>query len=376
MIVKARKVPSRASPANVALLALLVFGVGTAAAQTASMASTPLPPSAASRPFLLGPPRTVGPVVVQADFKLLNIDNIDDEAETFEFSGIITFQWLDERQAFDPEVVGVQEKIYQGDYQFNEISPGWYPQEILVNESGTYDKSAVLLRVRPDGMSTLIQTVNAIAKAQIGMRRYPFDAHRLEAKFAILGCNESEVALQAQRQAARRSVDSMRVPEWAVESVSLAVPNGLHSDDGDLKADSTFVVSIGIRRQSFYIVRLVVIPLAIIVMLSFSVFWMDRSSLGDRIDVSFIGILTAVAYQILLSDILPRISYFTLINAFLNISFLTMCATVVINLVVGALDKKGNYEIGDRVDRRCRWIFPSVYFGLNLIVVIIAFTVF
>jgi hypothetical protein len=110
--------------------------------------------------------------------------------------------------------------------------------------------------------------------------------------------------------------------------------------------------------------RLVVLPLGLMVILSWSVFWMERSSLGDRINVSFIGILTAVAYQIVVSEVLPHISYVTLMNGFLQLSFLVMCATVVVNLVVGSLDKRGEVAAGDRVDRRCRWIFPLVYFGL------------
>ena len=113
-----------------------------------------------------------------------------------------------------------------------------------------------------------------------------------------------------------------------------------------------------------------------IVMLSWSVFWMDRSSLGDRINVSFIGILTVVAYQLVVSELLPRISYVTFMNGFLNISFATMVASVVINLVVGALDQKGRSEVGDRVDYRCRWIFPLTYFGLVLLALGAAFLLF
>ena len=117
------------------------------------------------------------------------------------------------------------------------------------------------------------------------------------------------------------------------------------------------------ERKSFYMIRLVVLPLLLIVLLSFSVFWMDRSSIGDRLSVSFIGILTAVAYQNMISDQMPHISYVTLMHGFLNFSFLTMCATVVINLVVSAVDKRGKIELGDRIDRRCRWGFPLAYFG-------------
>ena len=38
-----------------------------------------------------------------------------------------------------------------------------------------------------------------------------------------------------------------------------------------------------------------------------------------------------------------------------------MCATVVINLVVGHCDQKGKSKLGDIIDRRCRWIFPLAY---------------
>ena len=64
-------------------------------------------------------------------------------------------------------MAGVDEKIYQGVYQFNEISPAWFPQVVLVNESGLFDKHGVILRIQPDGTSTLVETVNAAAEADL-----------------------------------------------------------------------------------------------------------------------------------------------------------------------------------------------------------------
>jgi hypothetical protein len=80
--------------------------------------------------------------------------------------------------------------------------------------------------------------------------------------------------------------------------------------------------------------------------------------------VSFVGILTAVAYQITLAEIVPNVSYLTLLNGFVNLSLLMMSITAVINLLVAAADRHG-YERGDRIDRCCRWLFPLAYFGLN-----------
>ena len=112
---------------------------------------------------------------------------------------------------------------------------------------------------------------------------------------------------------------------------------------GSQGTSSSFVLTIDVQRQSFFLLRLVVVPLLLIVGLSWFVFWMDRSSLGDRISISFIGILTAVAFQTVVSEILPQISYITLIHGFINISFFFMCITATINLVVGWWDKRGDF---------------------------------
>jgi hypothetical protein len=332
----------------------------------AEAADDPLETASSPR-FLLAPPSEQRPVVVRAALAIHDINEINDVLEIFEFTGVLTLTWKDPRQAFEPSAE-VNEKVFQGNYQFNEISTGWYPQVVLANESGLYQKSGVVLRVEPDGTSTLIETINAAAEIDLDMRWFPFDDHRLEAIFEVLGFDRDEIVLQAESPAEKSVVaPSIKLPQWIITKFSTSIRDRPASYAGRRRVASTFVVSIDVERKSFYISRLVAFPLVMIVLLSFSVFWMDRSSLGDRISVSFIGILTGVAYQLVMGDVLPRISYFTLMHAFLNLSFLTMCATVVVNLAVGALDKRGRYELGDRIDHRCRWIFPLAYFGLILV---------
>jgi hypothetical protein len=315
-------------------------------------------------------------VVVQASFVFHDINDINDETETFEVAGVLTLKWRDPRQAFDPAAAGVQEKIYTGNFQFNEISPGWYPQAVLVNESGLYQSNGASLRVQPDGTSTLVQTLNAVAEVDFGLRRFPFDSQRLELVFEVLAFDREEVLLEAESDAARILDSDIQIPQWIIESAGASIRDRAAPYAGTRGVSSAFVVGLKVVRRPFYVIRLVVIPLVVIVLLSFAVFWMDRSTLGDRIAVSFIGILTAVSYFFLISGSIPHISYFTLIHGFVNVSFLTMCATVVINLVVGVMDKRGRQAAGDRLDRRCRWIFPLVYFSLLVLMTSVAFIIY
>lgn len=317
------------------------------------------------------------PLTVDVQFTLGEIDDFDDESETFQFTGVLTLSWHDPRQAFDPELEGFAERLYIGDYQFSEVYSGWWPQVVLRNEAGMYERHGVMLRVRSDGFMMLEQKVNAIAKSKLDLRRVPFDTQRVEAIFQILGFESSEVVLRTVRgvgEDASNLNKEYNVPQWHLSSMDLASVDRIDWRAGREVIASTVEVGIDLQRDPFFFLRLVVLPLAIMVMLSWTIFWMDMSSLGDRINVSFIGILTAVAYQMMLNETLPQISYVTLLNAFLNVSFLTMCASVLVNLRVSFLDRHGRADQGDRLDRRCRWMFPSVYFGLLLLApVVISF---
>lgn len=335
----------------VCLLASLLFAV------VETMAADGLPER------FLSPPSDQGPATVKVWFALHDINDIGDEAETFGFNGVLRLTWKDARQAFDPAAAGVGEKIYQGAFQFDEISPGWFPQVYLANECGVFETDAVTLRISPDGTSVLTSSINAIAKTSLSMRRFPFDSHTLKALFRLPGFSTDELVFVAE---GAETDPGMEISQWHMKGVAISPESG---------PSPGFLLNVQVERDPIFTLRLVGLPLALIVVLSWSVFWMERSSLGDRISVSFVGILTAVAYQIVVGDLLPHVSYITLMHAFLNFSFFIMCATVVVNLVVGACDRKGRVALGDLIDRRCRILFPITYLGLLLAATVIAFTI-
>jgi len=326
--------------------------------------------------FINALPLANGPVEVTVSFELRDIDHIDDDAETIEFTGVMKLSWHDSRQVFDPLIEGTNEKTYQGNFQFDEMFSGWYPQLILVNQSGMYEKHGVLLRVRSNGSLSLYETINAAAKIDLDLLRYPVDQQRLKAVFHVLGFDANEIVLRLEpgyNDGDLNIDEAFKMPQWQLKGIKSSIGTRNTPLIGKGATTSTFTVAIDLQRNSFFILRLVIIPLIMIVILSWSVFWMPKSSLGDRISVSFIGILTAVTYQVILSEILPRISYVTLINdGFLGVSFFIMSMTIIVNLRVGHLDRVGLHVAGDRLDDLCKWLFPAIYFGSLLLLVWLA----
>lgn len=325
-----------------------------------------VPGAGRSADFLLGPPASDGPTRVSVGVLLSDVNAVTEQEETFEFEAVLTLRWRDPRQAFDPAEAGVSEKIYQGGYQFAEVFDGWWPQIFLANESGQFESQAVLLRVEPDGSLTLIQEINAVAEMPMELRRFPFDRQHFEAIFEVLGLDADRVVLVADPDTTGSVDRGVSIAQWALHDVRIATREEVSTLRSGRRAKiSQAVLSLEMAREAGHMLRMVVLPLALLVFLTFTVFWMDRESLGDRMDISFIGILSVVAYQIVVSEHMPAIAYFTLMNGFLFSTYLLLAAGVVVNLAVSKLDQSGRTRAGNRVDRNCRWAFPLLFVGLN-----------
>ena len=77
--------------------------------------------------------------------------------------------------------------------------------------------------------------------------------------------------------------------------------------------------------------------MAIIVFMSWVVFWLGPQHVGPRLSVSVTSMLTLVAYRFLLGQSLPPVSYLTRLDYFL------LGATVLVFIALGA-EKFGCFE--------------------------------
>ena len=65
----------------------------------------------------------------------------------------------------------------------------------------------------------------------------------------------------------------------------------------EVKHISQIITTITFERRSWQLVWQMLFPMLLIVSMIWSIFWIDLESLADRLNISFIGVLTIVAYQ-------------------------------------------------------------------------------
>ena len=88
-----------------------------------------------------------------------------------------------------------------------------------------------------------------------------------------------------------------------------------------------------VRRHSGYYVKTIMLTVLLIVGMSWSVLWIDPTEVADRIAISTTLGLTAIAFNFVVNDALPKIPYFTSMDYYLTLSFFAIVFTVLENVV-------------------------------------------
>ncbi len=313
------------------------------------------------------PPAT--PTLVRCGIVIADVVDIDDVNEAFEAEVIIRARWNDPRLAFDPNLEGTHAKIFQGEFQFFELFHGWWPQLVIVNQSGRGDTSGIKVTVFPDGEVMYAEQRSMRLETPMRLHDYPFDNQQLHANMISFGNPVEEVILEVDPDLMNTTNDlvarekEINVAGWELQRLDMGVDQiALARGSGSEQyRASRLVTTITLQRRSWQLVCQMLFPLLVIVSMIWSIFWIDIDAFADRLNVSFIGVLTIVAYQFVVIDNMPRMSYLTFTDMLLLVSFVAMAATIPQSLVIQSLLRRGRSAAAGQVNAVSRWCFPLVY---------------
>ncbi|MEE2796448.1 MAG: hypothetical protein VYA49_03600, partial [Planctomycetota bacterium] len=274
------------------------------------------------------------PTIVKCGLFVLDIVDIDDVNETFEAEIAIVATWDDPRLAFDPEEEGTDKKIFQGEFQFNEIFTGWWPQLVIINQIGRGDTNAIKISVLPNGEVSYLEQRNVRLETPMALYDYPFDIQHLRAFMIPFGNTSDQVVLQVDdryRETTESYVkreSTVNVAGWDFLNLNMDVDSTQIQLHEEAPTFSRMITTIVLERQSWQIVWVLLFPLVVLVSMAWSTFWLDPESISDRLNISFVGVLTIVAYQFVVIDNMPRNSYLTFTDTLLLVSFLITSLTI------------------------------------------------
>jgi cadmium resistance protein CadD (predicted permease) len=125
------------------------------------------------------------------------------------------------------------------------------------------------------------------------------------------------------------------------------------------------------ERLSGYFIVKIIIPLVLIVMMSWVVFWISPKEAGTQISVSVTSMLTLIAYRFAVGTYLPKVSYLTRLDGFILMSTILVFMSLVEVVVTSTLARGDGLAVARRVDRWARTVFPFVFILLSLYALVI-----
>jgi len=240
----------------------------------------------------------------------------------------------------------------------------WHPLVLLVNGRSLQTKLDVA-GFLPDGRLIHYRRLYGEFSAPLDLRRFPFDEQSLTVTVESL-LNTEAVQFEALAEL-EGSSQAQSLPGWDLAAAESEIDFGIYEATEERVARYHAGFS-GTRHTGFYVFKLLV-PLALIVAMSWGVFWIDPSQVGPQIGVSATSMLTLIAYQFAQSSLLPRISYLTVTDKYTFGSSLLVFSALVQVFATSFLAQADKVELARAMDRRARWIAPLGF----VVVCIVAF---
>ena len=108
--------------------------------------------------------------------------------------------------------------------------------------------------------------------------------------------------------------------------------------------------------------------LLLMVILSWSVFWVEARDLSNQVQIAVTTILTVIAFAFAISATMPRVPYLTYIDAFFLTCYVFVFLAIVELMAVHLSHRRDRAtDLGLRIQRISRWAIPAAFVVTNLI---------
>lgn len=301
-----------------------------------------------------GVPDTEQAVVVAMDFVILELLDIDDSEGTFDVDMLVSARWKDPRVTAGlasqwRSCDGVGERTWRPPVSYG----NGYDAEVRVVEP---------LRLERDDAFFYRERQRVTFSLQADLHAFPFDEQVLSMQIINPVADadmhiEPSVSMSAEATA---GIVGWHVAPPGIDRRAFlgSAPHGGRVVGPQF---TQFRVLIPVSRDPRFYLWRVVLPLCLIVGMSWSVFWIHSSRLDAQMEVSSASVLTLIAFQLSFSDVLPRVPYLTLLDKFALMCTLLVFLALAESVWTSFLARRERLELAERIDHGSRWAFPLAF---------------
>src|SRR6266481_6874339 len=296
-----------------------------------------------------------GPTRVSIGIWMVDITSIDSAQQNFTAEVAIVLRWR------DPRLTHTGNGIVR--YPLEQV---WHPRVAVVNETNSVSrKFPEAVEVEPDGTVNYRQRYAGAFSQPLRLRSFPFDRQTFHVELVAVRYGANEIQFVPDQdwighglKHAGGIAPSITLPDWTIEnwntkSLGYALAPGFEYSGYAFEFTAARIVE-------HYLLK-VILPLVLIVMMSWSVFWIDPVNASSQISITMTSMLTLIAYRFAVDNQLPLLPYMTRLDAFILTSTLLVFFSLIEVVATIILDNTQKKKRAQRIDFYCRFIFPAIF---------------
>lgn len=288
------------------------------------------------------------PTEVEIAIYVIDVDEIDSAKQNFAASVYVEAHWKNpflRHKGPDP--------------MHRDLTEVWNPRLTVISQQMIWRSYPESVEVKPDGTVVYRQKIWGRFSQPLNLRDFPFDRQQLSIHVVSAGLVEKQVELVPMMSPSGRSsaiATGFSLPDFSVASWSAAPVPYYPGQDGVSVAGYQMNIEV-VRKANYYVLK-VIIPLCLIVVMSWLPRWMDPEQSGTNIGVSTSAFLTLVAYLFAITVLLPRVSYVTRMDRFILLSTLMVFAGLIQTVANTSMVRGKRKQLAERIDRKSRIVYP------------------
>ena len=278
---------------------------------------------------------------------VIDVDEIRTSDQSFDANVFFAFRWKDPRLAHDgPGTIS------------RPLDDVWNPKPLIINQQRSWLTMPDIVDIAPDGEVIYRQRAWGAFSQPLSLQDFPFDRQRFSISVASVGYDSSEVDFILDTNIPSGIAPELSVADWTITDWKSG-PFEYEPIPGI--SVSAYELTIDGKRRYGYFVAKVIIPLILIVAMSWVVFWINPKEAGTQISVAITAMLTLIAYRFAVGADLPKISYLTRLDFFILGSTILVFASLLEVVITSAYARSGRLAFAVKMDLWCRWLFPGVF---------------
>lgn len=294
------------------------------------------------------------PVKVHTGVFVVDVSNLDLKNGTCEADFYVWFRW-------------------QG--QHLQAADEGFPFELM---NGTINDKSDPVMERLGTWSYIVYRCRATLRGRFPLQHYPFDTQTLQISLESPEATYDEMVFvpderkQFAENLRERSVDQgVAISDWVITGVRQRADVKVYKTDfGSPEEEaagaskySRYVFEMDIQRVLLpYVVKFVV-PLIVIVLMSFCVFFIHPQEFEVQAGIVITALLSCVAFHLTQADALPEVGYLVTADKFFLLSYVTIFLALVEVVAENYYFHRGEIERAHRIDLVSRVVFPIIFFA-------------